>query len=328
MKRYLLRRVVQLIPLFFIVTTMTYGLYYLAPGGPESIFLAGEESNVRPEDIEALRQKWGLDQPFHVQYGKWLGNLVLHGDLGRSFTSQRPVTETWLQRLPATLQLNLVEFVLIFLIAIPLGIVCAVRQYSWVDYTASTFSFLGHSMPSFWIGLMLIVFVALPSHGVIPTSGYQSPDVTPETHTALGIALDRLKYMFLPVLTLTITGLAALTRYMRNSMLEVLKEDYIRTARAKGVAERVVIYKHAMRNALLPIITIAGTFLAFLFDGSAITEMIFAWPGVGQYGLQAVSSRDYPVTMALLIFSFILTTVASFTTDVVYVWVDPRIRYS
>lgn len=328
MKRYLLRRALQVIPLFLIVTLMTYGLYWLAPGGPETIFLAGENSTVRQEDVEAIRQKWGLDQPFHIQYLKWLGNLVLHGDLGNSFKSQRPVMDVYVQRLPATLQLNIIEMVLIFALSIPLGVICAVKQYSWLDYGAQTFSFLGHSMPSFWIGLMLILYIALKSGGAIPTSGYASSDVTPETYTWLGIALDRLRYMFLPILTLTITGMASITRYMRNSMLEVLKEDYIRTARAKGLAEKVVIYKHAMRNALLPVITIAGWFLAGVFEGSAIVELIFAWPGIGQYGLAAVGARDYPVVMALLIFAFIISTVASFLTDVVYVWVDPRIRYS
>jgi peptide/nickel transport system permease protein len=327
-KRYLLRRALQIIPLFMIVTVMTYGLYWLAPGGPETIFLAGEESTVRPEDVEALRVKWGLDQPFHVQYLKWLGNLVLHGDLGNSFKSQRPVMEVYVERLPASIQLNVVEMILIFALAIPLGVISAVRQYSWLDYAASTFSFLGHSMPSFWIGLMLIIGIALQSHGAIPTSGYGSPNVTPETHTWLGIMLDRLRFMFLPILTLTITGMATITRYMRNSMLEVLKEDYIRTARAKGLADKVVIYKHAMRNALLPIITIAGWFLAGLFEGSAIVELIFAWPGIGQYGLSAVGARDYPVVMALLIFAFVISTAASFLTDVVYVWIDPRIRYA
>lgn len=328
MKRYLIRRALQLIPLFLLVSLMTFGLYHLAPGGPEQIFLAGEDSNVNPADLLALREKWGLDDPFHVQYGKWLGNLVLHGDLGKSYQSQRPVTETWMARLPATLRLNIIEFFLIFGLAIPLGVVCAVRQYSWLDYTASTFSYFGHSMPTFWIGLMLIVLIALKSGGAIPTSGYQSYDVTAATHTWLGILLDRLRYMFLPILTITITGMAALTRYMRNAMLEVLKEDYIRTARAKGLSERVVIYKHAMRNALLPIITIAGFWVGALFEGSAIIELIFAWPGVGEYGLKAVQSQDYPVVMALLLFGFLLSTVASFATDVVYVWVDPRIRYS
>jgi peptide/nickel transport system permease protein len=327
MKRYLLRRFVQLIPLFFIVTIMTYGLYWLAPGGPETIFLAGEDRNLNPKDIEALREKWGLNDPFHVQYAKWLGNL-LRGDLGNSYQSRRPVTETWLQRLPATIQLGVAVTVLIYLLAIPLGVISAVRQHSWLDYAASTFSFLGHSMPSFWVGLMLIIYVALPSGGLIPTSGYQSYDVTPETHTWLGILLDRLRYMLLPALTLTVTGMASLTRYMRNSMLEVLKEDYIRTARAKGLNERVVIYKHAMRNALLPIITLSGGFLLFLFDGAAITELVFAWPGVGQYGLGAVSARDYPVVMALLVFGFVVSTIASFLTEIIYVWVDPRIRYS
>ncbi|HYG58420.1 MAG TPA: ABC transporter permease, partial [Symbiobacteriaceae bacterium] len=287
-----------------------------------------EDPNIRPEDIEALKEKWGLNDPFHVQYGKWLGNLIFHGDLGRSYQSQRPVLETWVERLPATIQLNLIDFLLVYLLAIPLGVISAVRQYSWLDYGATTFSFLGYSMPEFWVGLMLIIGIALRSNGAIPTSGYQSYDVTWETHTWLGIFLDRAKYMLLPVITLVFGGMAALTRYMRNSMLEVLKEDYIRTARAKGLAERIVIYKHALRNALLPIITISGAFVAGLFGGSIIIENVFAWPGVGQYAIGAVNSQDHPVVMALLIFTFVINTIVSFSIEIVYVWVDPRIRYS
>lgn len=328
MKRYLIRRALQIIPLFLIVTIMTYGLYYLAPGGPEAIFLQGEESLIKPEDIAALRAKWGLDKPFHVQYLTWLKNVVIHGDLGNSFKSQRPVMETYVARMPATFQLNIIELFLIFGIAIPLGVISAVKQYSWLDYAATTFSFVGASMPSFWIGLMLVILVALKSGGVIPTSGYSSPDVTLATHTWLGVLLDRLRYMILPVTALTIGGLASITRYMRNSMLEVLKEDYIRTGRAKGLAEKIVVYKHAMRNALLPIITIAGFFLGGLFEGAAIIEIVFAWPGIGQVGLNSVGARDYPMVMALLLIGFVVQTAASFLTDVVYVWVDPRIRYS
>lgn len=323
-----MRRTLQLIPLFFIITFMTFGLYQLAPGGPEQIFLRGENNTRDPAQIQKIREKWGLDKPFIVQYGTWLKNLIVHRDLGNSFTSQRPVMESWLARLPATLKLNFFQMILVFGLSIPLGILCAVRQYSWIDYLSQTFSFLGFSMPTFWIGLMLILFIALPSGGAIPTNGYQSYDVTPATHTWLGIFLDRARYMILPLLTLTISGMAVITRYMRNSMLEVLKEDFIRSARAKGLSERVVIYKHAMRNALLPIITIMGGFVGTMFDGAAITEIIFSWPGVGQYGLGAVTSQDHPVVMALLLFGFLLGTLASFGTDIVYTLVDPRIRYS
>lgn len=328
MRRYLTRRVIQLVPLFLIVTMMTFGLMYLAPGGPEQIFLSGEDPNISPEEIYKLREKWGLNDPFYVQYGKWLYNVVVKQDLGRSFRTQRPVMEQWAARLPATIQLNVVVLLLTYGLAIPLGIITAVRQYSALDYAASTFSFLGFAMPNFWVGLMLIIFIALPSGGKIPTSGYGTYGLTPETHGMLTVVLDRAKYMLLPAITLATGGLAAITRYMRNSMLEVLKEDYVRTARAKGVSEKIVIYKHALRNALLPIITISGGFIGGLFGGSIITEQVFSWPGVGQYAIQAINSKDHPVVLALLLFGFLVGTVSSFMTELIYVFVDPRIKYS
>lgn len=322
-----MRRLIQLVPLFFIVTLITFGLMHLAPGGPEQIFLRGEDPTIRPEEIQKLREKWGLDKPFYIQYGKWLFNVVLKGDLGRSFRSQRPVLETWMERLPATIQLSSAVLILTYGLAIPLGVVTAVRKYSLIDYAASTFSFLGFAMPNFWVGLMLIVLVALPSGGVIPTSGYASPDVTLASHGPLGFLLDRGRFMLLPALTLVTSGLAVITRYMRNSMLEVLSEDYVRTARAKGLGEKIVIYKHALRNALLPIITVSGGFLGSIFSGAVITEAVFAWPGVGQYGIAAVSSQDHPVVMALLLFGFFVGAASSFLTEFLYVIVDPRITY-
>lgn len=328
MRRYMIRRLIQLIPLFLIVTVITFGLMYLAPGGPEQIFLSGEDPTIKPEHIAALREKWGLDKPFYVQYGKWLYNVVIQRDMGRSFRSQRPVLEAWMERLPATMQLSAVVLVLTYGLAIPLGIVTAVRKYSVVDYMASTFSFLGFAMPNFWVGLMLIVLIALPSGGLIPTSGYASPEVTLQTHGIFGLLYDRGRYMLLPALTLVTSGMAVITRYMRNSMLEVLNEDYVRTARAKGLQEKVVIYKHALRNALLPIITVSGGFLGSLFGGAVIVESVFAWPGVGQYGIAAVSSQDHPVVMALLLFGFFVGAASSFLTEFLYVLIDPRIKYS
>jgi len=206
--------------------------------------------------------------------------------------------------------------------------VSAVRQYSKIDYAASTFSFLGFAMPNFWVGLMLIVLVALPSGGLIPTSGFATYGVTIETHGLMAFLFDKSRYMLLPVITLVTGGMAAITRYVRNSMLEVLKEDYVRTARAKGINERVVVYKHAMRNALLPVITISGGFIGSLFGGSIVIEQVFAWPGVGQYALAAINTKDHPVVLALLLFGAIIGTLSSFITEIVYVLVDPRIKYA
>ncbi len=327
MKRYFARRLVQLVPLFIIITFITFGLMYLAPGGPEAIFLAGEDPTLDPAQIEKLKEKWGLNDPFHVQYLRWLGN-VLRGDLGRSFMSQRPVTETILQRIPATIQLNVVTIVLVYGLAIPIGVLSAVRQYSVLDYVATTFSFLGQGMPNFWVGLMLIFLVALPSKGLIPTHGYADPYVTLETHSVFAVLLDRARYMLLPTITLVTGALAGLIRYMRNSMLEVLKEDYVRTARAKGLSEKIVIYKHALRNALLPIITLSAGLFNALIGGSVLTETIFAWPGLGKYAIDAINAQDHPVVLAFLLFGFIAGTIGSFTAEALYVLVDPRIRYS
>jgi peptide/nickel transport system permease protein len=326
-RRYLTRRLIQLVPLLLIISFMTFGLMHLAPGGPEQIYLAGEDPSIKAEDIYALREKWGLNDPFPVQYARWLGN-VLKGDLGTSYRTKRPVLEEWKSRLPASIQLNVVVLVLIYGLAIPLGVVSAVRQYSRLDYAASTFSFLGFAMPNFWVGLMLIVLVALPSGGLIPTSGFVTYGVTAETHGYMAFLLDKARYMLLPVITLVTGGMAAITRYVRNSMLEVLKEDYVRTARAKGINERVVIYKHAMRNALLPVITISGGIIGSLFGGSIVIEQVFAWPGVGQYALAAINTKDHPVVLALLLFGALVGTLSSFVTEIVYVSVDPRIKYS
>lgn len=328
MRRYLTRRLIQLVPLFLIVTVMTFGLMYLAPGGPENVLLAGEDVMIRPEEVEKLKEKWGLNDPFYVQYGKWLYNVVIKGDLGNSFASRRPVMETWMERIPATIQLNVVVLILIYAVAIPIGVVSAVRQYSWLDYTVTTFSFLFDAMPAFWVGLMLIALVAVKSGGKIPTSGYSTPDIKLATHGLFAVLLDRARFMLLPVTTIVVTGTAPLIRFMRNSMLEVLKEDYVRTARAKGVSEKIVIYKHALRNALLPIVTLSSGILLSLFGGSPIIEQVFAWPGVGQLGIKAVGQQDHPVVMAFLLFGFVVGTVSSFLTEFVYVLVDPRIKYS
>jgi len=326
-RRYLVRRLLQMVVLLLLVTIITFGLMLAAPGGPERVLLAGEDPNISAEQIAHLRELWGLNDPVYVQYFRWL-NHTLHGDLGNSFFNQKPVAQVILDRLPATLELGAVVIVLTYLIAIPAGVITAVKQYSWMDYLVSTFSLAGHSMPSFWVGLMLIFLIALHSGGAIPTNGFAAPGVTLAVSGLIPFLIDRARHMFLPALTLLIVGLAALTRYTRNSMLEVLREDYVRTARAKGVGEKVVIYKHAFRNALLPVITLSAGLLASLFGGAVIVEQVFSWPGLGFISIRAINQRDYPLVMAFLLVGAILSMLGNLIVDVTYVLVDPRIKYS
>lgn len=326
-RRYLVRRLLQMIPLLFLVTVISFGLMYAAPGGPERVLLSGENPNITAEQVAKLRQQWGLNDPLHIQYLRWLGH-VFHGDLGNSYFNQKPVAQVITDHLPATVELNLVVIALTYLIAIPAGIISAVKQYSALDYAVSTFSLAGHSMPSFWVGLMLIFLVALHSGGAIPTNGFASPDVSIASSGLFAFLVDRARYMLLPGLTLLVASLAALARYTRNAMLEVLREDYVRTARAKGLAEKVIIYKHAFRNALLPVITLSGGLLATLFGGAVIIEQVFSWPGLGYISIRAINQRDYPLVMAFLLVGAILSLVGNLLVDVAYVLVDPRIKYS
>lgn len=327
MQRYIARRLFQLIPLFFIVTIMTFGIMHLAPGGPEQILLQGEDPNIRPEDVAELRKAWGLDEPVPVQYARWLGN-VMQGNLGRSYSTQRPVTEAINARWAPSLQLALTNTFLVYALSIPIGVMIAVHRYSVLDYAMSIFSFVGYAMPNFWVGAMLILFVALPSGGAIPTSGYATPSITLESSSLAAVVLDRARYMLLPVLTAVTGGMAALTAYMRSSMLDVLQEDYVRTARSKGLSERVVIYKHAMRTAMLPIVTISSGLLGVLFAGNVIVEQVFAYPGLGTLFVKAVNTKDYPMVMAFLLIGFLIGNLSSLLTDFVYVLVDPRIKYA
>lgn len=316
-----------MIPLLFLVTLIAYGLMLAAPGGPEKVLLGGENPNITAEQVAKLRADWGLNDPIYLQYARWLGNL-LRGNLGNSYFNQKPVSEVIAERLPATLELGTVVVVLTYLLAIPAGVIAAVRQNSFWDYLVSSFSLAGHSMPSFWIGLMLIFLVSLPSGGAIPTSGYASPDVTLASAGAGAVLVDRLRYLLLPVLALLVVGTAGLMRYTRNTMLEVLQEDYVRTARAKGLSERVTLYRHALRNALLPVITLSGGQLANLFGGTVIIEQVFSWPGLGQVSLRAINQRDYPLVMAFLLVGAVLGLAGNLLVEIAYVLVDPRIQYS
>jgi len=309
-----------------LATLISFTIMLMAPGGPENMILASEQATVDADKVAELRAKWGLDDPIYVQYGRWLGNVV-RGDFGYSYFQRRPVVEILGEALPNTLQLSVVVLVLTYVIAIPLGVVSAVRQYSKMDYFVTSIAFVGQAAPVFWVAMLLQYGVAMHSNQVIPVQGIATAGINFETYGWLSVIADRLRYLLLPVLTATFTGLTALTRYMRASMLEVLKEDYTRTARAKGLAERVVIYKHAMRNALLPIVTLSGGQLAGLVSGSVILETVFSWPGIGRVGFEAVGGRDYPVSMAILVMGAVLLLIGYLLVDIAYVFVDPRIKY-
>ena len=326
MGRYLLKRVLNMIPLLILATLLSFSIMQLAPGGPEKVLLAAEDATLDPSRIEELRERWGLNDPIPVQYVRWLGN-VLTGDFGRSYFYRKPVSEVIGSALPATLQLQSIALFLTYLIALPLGIISAVRQYSKLDYAVTGLAFAGQAAPSFWVAILLIWGVAMKSNGLIPTNGIATPGVNFETYGWLSVLADRAKYMILPLTVMVFGSLTSLTRYMRSSMLQVLKEDYIRTARAKGLAEKVVVYKHALRNALLPVISISGGLLSSMVGGAVITETIFSWPGIGRVGFDAVTQRDYNVSMAIMLMSGVLTLIGFLLVDIAYVWVDPRIKY-
>lgn len=305
---------------------IAYSIMLMAPGGPENMLLASEDARLDPTKLAELRHQWGLDDPIPVQYARWLKNVVT-GDLGYSYFQRRPVSEVVGDALPNTIRLNLFVIAFSYCIAIPLGIISAVKQYSKFDYVVTFLAFIGQAAPSYWIGPLLIYYVAMKSHGVIPTNGIATQGINLDTYGWMSVLLDRAKYMILPVTVLTIGSLTSLTRFMRSNMLEVLKEDYTRTARAKGLAEKVVIYKHALRNAILPIITISGGILSQLVGGAVIVETIFSWPGIGRIGIDAVNARDYPVSMAILLLAGSLIMIGYLMVDILYVVVDPRIKY-
>ena len=327
MARYLTKRILNMIPLLIIVTLLSFGIMQLAPGGPEYVILSAEADAMSdPQKVEELREKWGLNDPIPVQYMRWVGNM-LKGDFGKSYYYRLPVKEVLASALPNTIRLNLFALIFIYGISIPLGVISAVRQYSKADMLVTATAFAGQAAPSFWVASLLIWGVAMKSGGLIPTNGIATPGITLETHGWLTVFTDRAKYMFLPLVVIVFGGLTGLTRYMRSSMLEVLREDYVRTARAKGLAEKVVIYKHALRNALLPILAVSGGLLSGLVGGSVIIENIFSWPGIGRVAWQAVNNRDYNVSMAVMLLSAVLTMIGYLLVDIAYVWVDPRIKY-
>lgn len=325
MTAYVIRRLLWMIPILIGVSIICFGLLKRAPGDPVSAIVASSRNTgatITQQDREALREQYGLNNPVWVQYYDW-ASLVARGDFGYSTRSNQPVWDVIKSRLPNTVKLAGVSLIFTLAIALPLGIISAVKQYSKLDYVLTFFNFVGISIPQFWLGLMLVYIFAVEL-GWFPSTGMQSPDVPAGFWPEF---TDRFKHYVLPVVSITLVGIAGYTRFQRASMLEVIRQDYVRTARAKGLSERVVIFKHAWRNALIPIITLMGYVFVILVEGSVVVENIFSWPGMGQLAVSSLNQRDYPVIMAIVLLSATLILLGTLISDIVYAIVDPRIRY-
>jgi peptide/nickel transport system permease protein len=321
---YTLRRLLLAVPLLLGITFISFMVIHLAPGDPIEVQTGDmTERNIR-EAYKALREMYGLDKPLHVQYFNWLTRIV-RLDFGRSFAPDgRPVLTKIGERLPITLLLNIIEMLIILALAVPIGVLSATRQYSTFDKITTIFVFLGFATPDFWLALLLMILFGVQL-GWLPISGLRS--LNWEYLSFWPQQWDFFSHLVLPIAVATFGHLAGFSRYMRQSMLEVVRQDYVQTARAKGLSERVVISKHALRNALLPVVTILALALPGLIGGSVIIESIFAIPGMGQLMVQSVFSRDYPVVMGNLVIVASLTLVANLVADITYGLVDPRIRF-
>jgi peptide/nickel transport system permease protein len=307
--KYIFRRIILLIPILLGVTVIVFGIMFLTPGDP-AILMLGE--NAPQAELEALRERLGLDQPAYVQYGLWLGRAV-QLDFGRSIRSGRPVTREITARLPATLELALLATLLAIAVGVPLGVLSATRPNTAVDHAATVAAFGGLAMPVFWQGLILILLFALVL-GWLPPSG----------------RLGGWQYYVLPTITLGTSAVAAITRMTRATMLETLSQDYVRTARSKGLPERSIVYRHALRNALIPVVTVIGLQFGQLLSGAVITETIFSWPGIGRLAVDSIRAKDFPTVQGAVMVFAVMYAVVNLFTDVLYAYLDPRLktRYS
>jgi ABC-type dipeptide/oligopeptide/nickel transport system permease component len=319
-KRYLIRRIILVIPTILAVILINFSLIHLAPGDPITLLTGTMEAS--PEYIQAMTEKYGLDKSLPEQLVIFLSN-IFRGDFGKSIKYDRPVLELIFSRLPATLLLMGTAVTLSIVIGLLLGIISARNPYSLTDNIATSFSLFARSLPIFWLAQIILLLFAFYL-GWFPTGG-----MTDLRHTYTGIAyvFDVLRHLFLPALTICLLRMAVTTRLTRTSMIEVLSQDYIITAKAKGVSERRILLKHALRNALRPVITITGISLGTIIAGATMTEIVFSWPGIGRLVYEAVLDRDYPILMGMYIFIALSIIIANFITDIVYAIYDPRVRY-
>lgn len=316
MLQYIVRRLLIALPVLLGVTVINFYIINLAPGDAVDRLI---DPGMTQESIRRQREELGLLDPIHVRYAKWLGNL-LQGNLGRSFSNQKPVAERIGERVGPTLTLTVTALVFAYLIAIPIGVISATRQYSWIDYGSTVLGLVGISLPSFFLGLGAIYIFSLKLD-LLPTGGMI-------TIGGPGDLLDRLQHLVMPALVLGLGSAGSVMRYTRSSMLEVLRQDYMRTARAKGLPDRKVVYKHGLRNAAIPIVTILSFQITALIGGAIITEQIFQWPGMGRLVLEGISQRDYPMIMGINILTAVMVVASNLLADTIYALVDPRISYS
>ena len=320
---YVVRRTLQAIPLLVAISIILYGILYNMPGGPLAPYL--QNPHITPADIARLKHNLGMDQPVPVQYLKWLGHVLI-GDMGYSTSNSEPVFQAIVERIPATLELMLTSFVFSVIIGVSAGIISAVYRYTFVDYFITTLAFFGQSMPVFWFALMMQLAFAV--HGIPLPFGYQiqlpSAGISSGDTFDLG---DRLAHLVLPVIVLSLLQLALYSRFMRSSLLEVLGTDYMRTAAAKGLNFRAILFKHGLKNALIPVVTILALALPGILGGAIITETIFAWPGTGRLFYNALTQSDIALLMGYLIMVAVLVVFCNLLADVLYAWLDPRVKY-
>lgn len=315
LQAYIIRRILIMIPLLLGLSLFVFFLVRLAPGDP-TVFYLPQDREVDPAVRLRVKERLGLDQPIHIQYVRWVTSAV-QGDFGFAYGYGQPALSLILSRLPATVQLQLTALLIALLIAIPIGIISATRQYSLIDNIVTSFAFFGLSMPNFWFALLMIFFFAVQL-GWLPAVGNGTDQPFPQ----------RLQYLIMPAIVLALNDMALYARFMRSSMLEVIRQDYITTAKAKGLPQPGVLFRHAFKNAMLPMITIIGLSLPRLLGGSIIVESIFAWPGVGRLGYDAVLRRDYPTIMALTMLTATTIMFINLLVDIAYSFADPRIVYS
>jgi peptide/nickel transport system permease protein len=320
---YLLKRLLMMIPLLLGITLITFAMVHIAPGEPVEMQIA-MNPKVTAEARERLRKFYGLDKPLYVQYAVWVKNLAML-DFGRSFApDNRPVADKIKERIPITLSLNIISLIIEFGLAVPIGILAAIRRDTLFDKGVTVFVFIGFAVPTFWLALLCMYLFGVKL-GWLPISGLHS--LGSENFTFIRWLWDLIKHLILPVSVAAFGSLASLSRYMRSTMLDVIRQDYITTARAKGLSERLVIFRHALRNALLPVITLLGLSVPGLIGGSVIFETIFSIPGMGQLFYNGVMARDYPLVMGILVIGAGLTLIGNLLADVGYAVADPRIRH-
>jgi peptide/nickel transport system permease protein len=315
MRAYIIRRILQVIPVLFFTSVFIFMLLRLIPGDP-ALMLAGPGEVPEPEVVEAVRKEMGLDKPLHIQYLIWIGK-VFRGDLGTSYVSDLPVIRLLSLHLPATAELAMGAILFALIVAIPAGVIAAVKQRSLVNYIITTLNSLAIAFPNFWLGIMLILLFALVL-GWFPPSGrygmfFSNPAIS-------------IKFLVLPVITLGLFHSGILTRFVRSSMLEILNEDYVRTARSKGLTERIVVLKHALKNALIPLVTVTGLTLARMLGGAVVVESVFSWPGLGRMTIDALGNRDYSVVQGAMLFFVTTFIMINLIVDLLYAVLDPRIR--